>query len=171
MERSAVGTVGFVLGIAAAAVGISVVSPATASAVSLPCVSQPGHEVTSVVGRTACGSKSDLSSHSAALGTDGVGFADAASAGAALGIGLGGGVGAAEARRGAVVAVAIGPGSVAIGSHDGAGPALVVSGPGGQALVADPAKGVLCGGGPSLAINFLAGQACITDGARVWRFR
>ncbi|ELB91199.1 hypothetical protein Rwratislav_20676, partial [Rhodococcus wratislaviensis IFP 2016] len=59
--------------------------------------------------------------------------------------------------------------SVAIGTVDSAGPALVLSGPGGQALVADPAKGVVCAAGPSLAINFLAGQACLSDGITVWR--
>ncbi|MFC9765598.1 DUF6764 family protein [Rhodococcus jostii] len=169
MERTTVGTAGLVLGVVATALGTLMIAPATASAVSLSCVSPPGRGDTTVVDRTACGANADTSSNSAAFGTDGVGFADAAHAGAALGAGLGGGVGAAEARRGAVAAVAVGPQSVAIGTVDSAGPALVLSGPGGQALVADPAKGVVCAGGPSLAINFLAGQACLSDGITVWR--
>jgi hypothetical protein len=169
MERSTAGAAGLVLGVVATAFGTLMTTPATASAGSLSCVSPPGRDTTSIIDRTACGAKSDPSSNSAALGNDGVGFADAAEAGAALGAGVGGGVGAAEARGSGVAAIAIGPKSVAIGTVAGSGPALVLSGPGGQALVADPARGVVCSGGPALAINFLAGQACFTDGVTVWR--
>lgn len=166
MKRSTAGTVGLVLGVAATAFGaVSTATPA-ASAASLSCVSPPGRDLTSIVAPTACRAKADPSSNSAAHGENGVGFAEASYWGAAFGAGLGGGVGAAEARRAEVAAVAVGQDSVAIATSDHAGPALVLSGPDGYALAADPAN-VVCGGGPSLAILFFAARACITDGVTV----
>ncbi|WP_072689011.1 DUF6764 family protein [Rhodococcus marinonascens] len=169
MEHTTVSTAGVFLGVVVAALGTLAIAAATASAASLSCTGQAGRAETVIVGRSACAANADPSSNSVAFATDGVGFADAAQAGAALGVGLDGGVGAAEARGGAVAAVAVGPGSVAIGTVTDTGPALVLSGPGGQALVAEPARGVVCSGGPSLAINFFAGQACLSDGTTVWQ--
>ncbi|AOW91680.1 protein kinase [Rhodococcus sp. WMMA185] len=169
MEHTTATTAGVLLGVAAAAFGILTSAPTTASAVPLSCTGQAGLGETAIVDRTACGAIADPGSSSSAFGNDGVGFADAAQSGVALGVGLDGGVGAAEARGGAVAAVAVGPESVAIGTVAETGPALVLSGPGGQALVAEPDRGVVCAGGPSLAVNFSARQACLNNGSAVWQ--
>ncbi len=42
MERTTVGTAGLALGVVATALGALMIAPATASAVSLSCVSPPG---------------------------------------------------------------------------------------------------------------------------------
>lgn len=150
--------------------GAAVMITPTASAATLTCVSAPGEAITVLDGKFGCGSKSDPSSHAAALSRGGVGFAEAAASGTAVGVGYDGGVGAAEVRDGALGAFAWGPDSVAIGSVEHPNTtALVLSGPGGRAFVGDRAKGVVCSGGISFAANLSAGQGCFTDGVTTWR--
>ncbi|MCY4668718.1 MAG: protein kinase, partial [Rhodococcus sp.] len=84
------------------------------------------------------------------------------------GLGLFGGVAAAESRGGLLAAVAYGPGSLALGRTDSSPFAVVLSGPGGRAVVGDADVGAICSGGPTLVFNIATGQGCFSDGTSTW---
>ncbi|NLU83742.1 DUF6764 family protein [Rhodococcus sp. HNM0569] len=140
---------------------------AAPSAEAAVCIARPTTDTTIVDGPDACRSVADMSSGAAAFSAGGVAVADAAGRGTGLGVGVAGGVGAAEVRDGTLVAVAVGPASVSIGSVTEPLFGVVASGPSGQALVTDD-QAECAGTGVAVAWNVATGAACAHDGFHTW---
>ncbi len=144
-----------------AAAGAATALPAAAHADPLQCAATPGNTVTLVEQSAACSARADQQSSAFALGSTGIGYAEAVSRATAFGAGLDGGLGAAQVGNGIGLAVGVGKDSAALADVEHATFAVAVALPGSAAAVADTDRGTACLGNLSFAWNATSGRGCL----------